>query len=219
MPIRTSSNVEGAKERWESVLAKDREQMTEYERIEVEQDVEGKNLLADLEPRVTIGMGLQNLKQELARLQQEHLSGSRKADVDTTIASSSAHAGTKHSRSPSAEKRILSSPFIVENEETLLRFIRADRLDAQKAAQRMLNYYSLAMELFGENMLQRPILLDDFDRAERRILESGWVQLLLTRDVQGRRIMAIDDTGSSDPTNTVHKVSQNDMQRSEIAKQ
>jgi hypothetical protein len=197
-----------AQEQWENVLSRDRERMTHYERVEVDQDLQGTNLLAAVEPSATINMGMRNLRQELSRLRRQHLGESR---TESGSAEQPQPArplvDTKSPRPLTREQRILSSSYIVENDETLLRFIRADRLDAQKAAQRILNYYSLAMEHFGDEILHRPLSLDDLDRRERKILESGLVQLLLTRDTTGRRIITLDQVGSVDPAISVHTVS------------
>ncbi|KAL3909918.1 MAG: hypothetical protein SGILL_007898, partial [Bacillariaceae sp.] len=203
--------VQGAKQRWESLLSSDREQMTAYERIEMDQDVAGRNVLAALSPDVTTNLGLKGLKKELERLRQ--LESDRQIHVEQAaitahqaeVSLSSSSSKKRPLSSPTVEHRILHSAFIVENEETLLRFIRADRLDAQKAAQRMVNYYSLAMELFGDAVLNRPIFLNDLNKKERKILESGWLQLLLARDVHGRRITTMDQVGPANPGNIEHK--------------
>lgn len=70
-----------------------------------------------------------------------------------------------------------------------LRFLRCEFLDAQKAATRMVTYLDLLDELFdGDWVLQRPIELSDFSKAEMKILRSGIYQLLPYRDRSGRAI-------------------------------
>jgi hypothetical protein len=108
--------------------------------------------------------------------------------------------------SPSMVGRILNQDSVVMNDEVLLRFLLADRLHAEKAAHRIVEYYSLAMELFGDQVLTRPVMLGELNQHERRLLESGWIQLLLTRDTAGRRIMTMDEVGPADTSNIVHKV-------------
>ena len=46
LPPRHSRSVMAAQEQWENVLSRDRERMTHYERVEVDQDLQGTNLLA-----------------------------------------------------------------------------------------------------------------------------------------------------------------------------
>ena len=66
----------------------------------------------------------------------------------------------------------------------LLRFVRADRLDVTKALRRLLDYYTLLLEVFGEHIAfrtnQPPILFEDLDKQQRKLLESGWMQRLKT---------------------------------------
>ena len=109
-------------------------------------------------------------------------------------------------------RAILSNNNIINNEEILLRFIRADRLDTRKALNRLLQYYSLLVEIFGEQVAlhQSCIRLEDLDRQQRKLLESGWIQLLLTRDKAGRRILTIDEVGPYKQTSIINKVRTDD---------
>jgi hypothetical protein len=183
----------------------------------MEQDVQGKNRLAAISPSVTTNMGMKNLRKELIRMRQENRTEqsshsvqqqSQSSSYNSTDDSSSSQslAPNPRSQSPTRIHRILTEQSVVANEEILLRFLLADRLDAEKAARRLIEYYSLATELFGDPILLRPILLGDLNRQEQKLLESGWIQLLLTRDTTGRRIMTIDEAGAADPSNISHKV-------------
>jgi hypothetical protein len=166
---------------WKAIVDSDSQEMTSYERIEMEQDVQGKNRLAAIAPSVTTGMAVRNLRNEIKRRQE--------------LESTSSSASPSSSRPP-IHRTILKRGNIVDDEDTLVRFVRADRLDATKAITRLLDYYSLLVELFGEDVaLRRPILLDDLNREQKRLLESGWIQLLLARDTAGRRILAMDEVG------------------------
>jgi hypothetical protein len=210
----SSSNeiVEASREQWKSVLAADHDRMTSYERIEVEQDVRGKNQLAALSPSVTTTMGLKSLRRKLKRLKEtkQHHDLKEDASFATTISTypkDSVQIKSDRSNRRELKDRILSCQSIIADEVILLRFLLATRLDAEKAVNRLLDYYALAMELFGDAVLTRPILLDDLNRQEKKLLESGWIQLLGTRDAAGRRILTIDEVGPAEPSNILHKVS------------
>lgn len=213
--------VNAAMDEWRKLLSADASQTTDYERIETQQDVAGKNHLAAISPKVTTDMGLKRLRKELTRLRQENQSpvqeSSQEEEEDphqvVSQSSDSASAVSRIQRGPMDRgqsatrlRAILSCPSIVRNEEILLPFLRADRLHAEKAANRLLEYYLLTMELFGDDLLTRPILLNDLSRHEKKLLDSGWIQLLLTRDTAGRRIMTLDEVGPPDPSNILSKV-------------
>jgi hypothetical protein len=218
--------VEAFKEEWEKLLAVDLKQMTSYERIEMEQDIQGKNRLAAISPSITTKMGMKNLRKQLTLMRQEQENKqdqkpqqqqqqqyqTRNLDQARSSSTSSQNPdSTRRSHTPTAIDRILNQESVVMNDEVLLRFLLADRLDATKAAKRLVEYYSLAMDLFGEHVLTRPVLLGDLDQQERRLLESGWIQLLLTRDTAGRRIVTVDEVGPADPPNILHKVCMADI--------
>ena len=69
-----------------------------------------------------------------------------------------------------------------------MRFLRCELFDVRKAAQRMLKFLDIALELFGEDALRRPIRLSDFSKEEMRYLKKGRYQVLPNRDRSGRRI-------------------------------
>jgi len=180
------------REQWEEVVANDLRQMTAYERIEMDQDVRGKNRLAACAPQFTLSLALKNIQRELR---------TRRRELEmNTAASSSSESGSYDSSAALAtdamHRLILNQREVVENTDILVRFVRADRLDATKAANRLLEYYSMVVDLFGEVALRRArILLDDLDLQQKKILESGWIQLLLARDKVGRRILTLDEAG------------------------
>jgi hypothetical protein len=213
--------VEAYREEWEKLLVADLNQMTCFERIEMEQDVQGKNHLAAISPSITTKMGMKNLRKELIRMRQENdhkrdqipqQQHCQTHELDQTSSSTSSQLldNTRRSNSPTVIGRILNQESVLMDDEILLRFLLADRLHAQKAAARLVEYYSLAMDLFGDKVLARPVMLGELNQQERRLLESGWIQLLLTRDTAGRRIMTVDEVGPADPSNVIHKVRSKD---------
>jgi hypothetical protein len=78
-----------------------------------------------------------------------------------------------------------------------LRFLRCELFDAKKAALRIIKYLNLVHEVCGECALTRPIQLNDFHKEEKKILRSGFMQLLPYRDRAGRPILAfVGDIGA-----------------------
>ena len=73
-----------------------------------------------------------------------------------------------------------------------LRFLRAELFDVQRAAKRMVDYLDLLHELFGNEVLERPLRIVDFkSKEDKALLRGGVVQLLPYRDRSGRRVMVI----------------------------
>ena len=75
-----------------------------------------------------------------------------------------------------------------------LRFLRADLFDAKKAANRLVNFLDMVMELYDGNdeLLRRPIGLNDLNsKEEKDYLKLGNHQLLPFRDRSGRRVVAM----------------------------
>ena len=70
-----------------------------------------------------------------------------------------------------------------------MRFLRIELFDAKKAAHKIVNFLDVAVALFGEYALQRPIRLSDFPEEEMQAIRTGNLQLLPFRDRSGRRII------------------------------
>ena len=82
----------------------------------------------------------------------------------------------------------IDSDYVLRNEELRIRFLRAEKFDASKAAQRFVHYLDFYRELFGNIALVRPIYFDDLSKSEQSLLREGCQQLLPCRDRTGRRI-------------------------------
>jgi len=72
-----------------------------------------------------------------------------------------------------------------------LRFLRCETFDVPKAAKRMLKFLDIALHLFGDYALRRPVRLSDFTKEEMRYMRKGRYQVLPNRDRSGRRIMVM----------------------------
>lgn len=86
------------------------------------------------------------------------------------------------------ERALAMDRDLVQSARFRLPFLRADRFDAEKAAERLLQYFDLKEWLFGTEFLTKPVLMEDLDADSRTRLESGHVQILPSRDLAGRAI-------------------------------
>jgi hypothetical protein len=80
------------------------------------------------------------------------------------------------------------NPEYVLNVEFQLKFLRADRFDAKKAALRLARHFQAKLELFGEGKLAQDISQDDLDQDDMEALYSGYSQSLPLRDRAGRLV-------------------------------
>ena len=78
-----------------------------------------------------------------------------------------------------------------ETDEWRLRFLRCDLFDAEKAATRMVKFLTILSDIFGEHVLDRPLRITDFSRAEMNAFRRGHQQLLPFRDRSGRRVFTV----------------------------
>jgi hypothetical protein len=69
-----------------------------------------------------------------------------------------------------------------------LQFLRAEYFDANKAAARLVKYFEGKLELFGPEVMARPIYLSDLDSDDLEPLQSGLFQFLPARDRAGRAV-------------------------------
>ena len=76
----------------------------------------------------------------------------------------------------------------VHTEDFRLIFLRCDFFNTRKAAERFMHYLDTIDYLFGEKVLQREILLSDFDEETKKFVRSGYQQVLPGMDRTGRRI-------------------------------
>jgi hypothetical protein len=75
-----------------------------------------------------------------------------------------------------------------------LQFIRTEKYDPKKAAMRMIRFVDFAKELYGPQVLCRPMCLCDFIiRLPYNFMKTGNIQLPRARDAVGRRIIVLLD--------------------------
>ena len=76
----------------------------------------------------------------------------------------------------------------VESRQFRLKFLRADDLDPAKAASRMVLFMEKILNLFGPEMLGKPLAFNDLDVEDRKVLRAGLMQFLPIRDRSGRQV-------------------------------
>jgi hypothetical protein len=78
----------------------------------------------------------------------------------------------------------------IHGDDFRLRFLRADLMDATKAAHRMVKFLDLLVEYFGPVVLTRPVRMSDLGKDATEVLRAGQtMQMLPFRDRSGRRIL------------------------------
>jgi len=113
------------------------------------------------------------------------------------VMSSDNHRSASNSHSHGQSDRQLSCSHshqplsYIHGDDFRLRFLRCDLFDVKKAAQRLLTYLDLLVEIFGDDALRRPICLSDFTKEELRHMRKGMIQILPYRDRSGRRIFVV----------------------------
>lgn len=79
----------------------------------------------------------------------------------------------------------------VMSRKFVLMFLRADQFDTKASAARFVAFFQIKLDLFGEDKLDRDIRLDDLDEDDVTCLESGYAQVLNSRDRAGRAIFML----------------------------
>jgi hypothetical protein len=77
----------------------------------------------------------------------------------------------------------------VTDRKLRLQFLRAECFDAKKAAARLVKCLEGKLELFGPEVMARPINLSDLDCDDLEPLQAGYFQFLPARDRAGRAVL------------------------------
>lgn len=80
------------------------------------------------------------------------------------------------------------NPHYLQNLKFRLTFLRAERFDAFKAADRFLRFFDLKWHIFGPHKLCKDITLEDLDAEDMKTLKAGFMQVLPVRDRAGRAV-------------------------------
>jgi hypothetical protein len=87
------------------------------------------------------------------------------------------------------ERAILQDSAYVQSEHFRRAFLRAERFNPEKAAERFLLHFEEKEYLFGTEFLSRDVRLKDVDADALSRIESGFLQLFPARDVGGRTVL------------------------------
>ena len=89
---------------------------------------------------------------------------------------------------PSAYKQAVlqDAPFV---KSYRLMCLRSENYCPQKAAERLVRFFTLKLEMFGANKLTQTITYDDLSGEDQKYLETGFLQMLNQRDRAGRAIL------------------------------
>ena len=82
----------------------------------------------------------------------------------------------------------LRNPSYVNDRNFRLHFLRSVKFDTSWAAEKLVRFFELKLELFGGDMLTKDITLDDFDEETTAVMESGLCTILPLKDRAGRAI-------------------------------
>jgi hypothetical protein len=93
------------------------------------------------------------------------------------------------SSKPAYELAERSNKAYVLDRKFRLMFLRAEQFNAPKAASRLVRFMEEKLELFGKDLLARPVYYSDLDADDQECLKSGWLQCLPFRDRAGRPIV------------------------------
>ena len=81
------------------------------------------------------------------------------------------------------------NPRYVTDQDFRLQFLRSVKFDTSWAAKKMVQFFEMKLELFGDDRLTKDITLDDLDDKSISCLESGLCTTLPLKDRAGRAIV------------------------------
>eukprot|EP00934_Nitzschia_sp_Nitz4_P003174 Nitzschia sp. Nitz4//scaffold49_size126201//114290//115996//NITZ4_003661-RA/size126201-snap-gene-0.54-mRNA-1//1//CDS//3329553206//3164//frame0 len=81
------------------------------------------------------------------------------------------------------------APARLHDRKFRLLFLRAELFVVKEAFHRMLQYFELTLQLFGELQLDRKLTVDDLKPEDREYLKTGWLQVSPFKDRAGRQII------------------------------
>ena len=92
-------------------------------------------------------------------------------------------------RKQAYNKALKSNREYVLDKKFRLKFLRAEKFDAALAASRLVLHFEEKLELFGEDLLGREILLSDLDEDDLDTLNMGYLQVLQQPDSNNRKVL------------------------------
>ena len=87
--------------------------------------------------------------------------------------------------------KYMNESYVTDRSRRIM-FLRGDYFDAKLSAQRLVRHFEVKRALFGDGeVLGRDVLLSDLNPLDIRALESGYLQVLPSRDSSGRLIFSM----------------------------
>lgn len=80
------------------------------------------------------------------------------------------------------------SPSYVGDHVLRMKFLRSEKFNVKKAAERMIRFFDCKLFFFGKEKLCKDITLEDLDKEDLKALKAGYIQILPTRDRAGRPV-------------------------------
>ena len=154
----------------DALTAKELNELSTQERLRVEEQLHGVHEVDEIEDDLDL------VQKRLSQLEDE----------------------IKRIRYKQAYERahFLSSSY-VDDRDFRLMFLRCDDFHPRKAAERMVRFFELKLELFGVDKLVRRIEADDLSEEDRDSITRGMVSILPHRDRAGRRVLCYHGTWGS----------------------
>ncbi|CAJ1965283.1 unnamed protein product [Cylindrotheca closterium] len=80
------------------------------------------------------------------------------------------------------------SPDFVHDQTLRMKFLRSEKFDAERSAERMIRFFDCKLHFFGQEKLCNNITLQDLDKDDLKALKAGFMQILPVRDRAGRAV-------------------------------
>ena len=92
------------------------------------------------------------------------------------------------------ERALFLAPWRVKDREFRSTFLIVENFDASNAAQRLVQYFELKLELFGMNKLIKDIVYEDLDDDDKEAIRTGCLQFIPGRgDQTGRPVLVSNE--------------------------
>lgn len=191
-PSQSNNNKYTIHDNPDKALAEQLNQLTLQQRQEILDDIHGVSAAIEETPEL-VRDTLEEMRAELKRHEQTAVSredeaGRRRCDV---VGSQCYARALKMEQQNNIVET--STPccrkYSLNDDHFLLSFLRAERFQPVKAAERLLKFLHEKETLFGSNRLLQVIELSDLDAETLECLNSGYFQVLPGRDVAGRAII------------------------------
>ena len=164
------------------LLAKELNQLSFHERNTINEEIHGVSSLKIDETPELISRSLERLQFEMKHNIPMHKKMAYERSQELSRSSSSP--------SPSDEHGPKKPKGYINDSDFLIAFLRCDRFDVRRAANRLATFMELVYELWGEIALTTKTwtMQSHYSDFERKVMQTAMYQVLQGRDRAGRRI-------------------------------